>query len=473
MVDPNDTQFGGAQTGFGDWQATTSGAGTTPESNTDGDNLSDLLEYALGGNPSTGVPVMPLRPTECVGLFLTETATGTVDAKYTRPTGRPDVSYTIEKSTNLTAWTNAGLTGTVVNNGDSTETVTFTNVDGGTAGGFLRIRVTQTSGGAASAATRPAGWCANTLAGRNQTFGCPFITKAIYVGTVTSTGASSVNVTDSGDVRTLFASGKAYYIEFTSGTAEGHRIDVVTASSSSQSLALNLASVRNTTSTIPAGAVGSSFELRAHNTLGELLPKAKFRGATGFGNADQVQAWTGTGFSTYYLLDARPGAPQFYHWASQGSTTTAESTVVAPAQGVFVRHANLADTQRIICTGEVRNNDFIYKFSPGQNLISGAYPIPESGADRAWTIANGFRGTTAFTSSDQILVWRADADTAQSGYSTYYMLNGGNPSFQYWSIQGGAVNHNATKIFTPCRANFIRITAPAAFQVKSPAPVLP
>jgi hypothetical protein len=64
------------------------------------DGYANLVKYALGHNPKApNTSELPVTSASATDWIYT----------YTRPTDRPDVTYTVEVSTNLTSWTNASV----------------------------------------------------------------------------------------------------------------------------------------------------------------------------------------------------------------------------------------------------------------------------------------------------------------------------------------------------------------------------
>lgn len=82
--------------GFSAWQSTTPGAGTSATADNDKDGWVDLIEYALGGNPDSGVTPG--------GAPRVDASSGTTDFAYTRPAGRADLIYTLEGSVDCDKW---------------------------------------------------------------------------------------------------------------------------------------------------------------------------------------------------------------------------------------------------------------------------------------------------------------------------------------------------------------------------------
>ncbi|MCW1886681.1 family 20 glycosylhydrolase [Luteolibacter flavescens] len=108
--------------GFTAWLANTPGAGSGPESNTDGDAWPDLVEYALGGDPATGVAP--------VGLPALSTTSGTVSLSYLRPLDRGDILYELQGSTTGQLWHLISDIAPVVSSQDGMQSVTYPDLRG-------------------------------------------------------------------------------------------------------------------------------------------------------------------------------------------------------------------------------------------------------------------------------------------------------------------------------------------------------
>ena len=127
---------------WGDWveSARNPNKDTTPGSNRDSDEYSDLLEYALGESPGT-----PLHGS--VG-FRIERSAHTVEAVYERPFALEDVRYFLEGSTDMETWFTVGgdELASVSRAGDGMESVRFQEIDvltpvQGVRPSYLRLRV--------------------------------------------------------------------------------------------------------------------------------------------------------------------------------------------------------------------------------------------------------------------------------------------------------------------------------------------
>ncbi len=100
----------------------------------DGDGLTNLLEYALGLDPrntdTTGLPEMSTTETDWVYT-------------YTRPTDREDITYEVVISTDLSGWSAAGVTHTLISTSGVTQTWQATAPFSAGNNIFFRLKVTQ------------------------------------------------------------------------------------------------------------------------------------------------------------------------------------------------------------------------------------------------------------------------------------------------------------------------------------------
>ena len=144
--------------------------------------------------------------------------------------------------------------------------------------------------------------------------------------------------------QSVLVTGQAYYLEATSGTLEGERLEIDVASTmlaNSGTVAVDLNSPRSTVSSLAVGATnGCTFAIRAHVTL------AKFQAMMSpamVGNniaalADSVMLYGSGGFTTFYLR------ADGVTWRRSGSTTDYATLVIAPDQPVLVQLRSGAKT---------------------------------------------------------------------------------------------------------------------------------
>ncbi len=493
----NDTSPGGygglpapvVVTPFQEWQNQTPDSGTGPAANQDFDRLTDLQEYAFASDPSTGVPVVlsngaPVNGTVVAGDtgLQVAKANGAYDVSYRRPLGgRSDVTYTLQQSSDLSTWTDVTATPTTTPNQNGTETVKWTAL--GTAGqtGFVRMKLVLASP-ATTQYSWVEGWQSINVVGKYQTAAHNLVKKPVYSDTIfVASGVTlSPYAADSRDLRTYMVPTKSYYVEISNGANAGHRFDVNYAATTDKSIALNLSSVNNTATTLPAGLVGAQFLLREHVTLADVLPKEVFTGSTSPTAADQAQIFQNGVWVPYYLLDATVAG--FYYWSKPGGIVNWDGLVIPPGTAVLAKHFNTASTSLICQTGEVRANVFRTSVGTGSTLHSGGYPLDDTPNARTYTVGTGFVGNTSPVGTDQIQLWLGDATPNASGYGVRYLLNAGTPALQYWSPVGTLQNLNTTPFLLRGRGQFIKryqatvplnLVMPRPWEPAAALPVLP
>ena len=106
---------------------------TSPEGNPDGDNYANLMEFALGLDPS--VPNQGVTPLQVEATTLTFT--------YARPNAVTDVTYQVEWSASLDApvWSTTGVTQQILGDNGVTRTLRATLPRGATGQRFVRLKV--------------------------------------------------------------------------------------------------------------------------------------------------------------------------------------------------------------------------------------------------------------------------------------------------------------------------------------------
>ena len=107
---------------------------TGPNADYDKDGIANLVEYALGLNPkaasTTGLPEVARTSTEWTFT-------------YTRPAARTDVTYVVQCSSNLGAWTDVTTTHTLVSTANGVQIWRATVPTSGNANCFFRLRVSR------------------------------------------------------------------------------------------------------------------------------------------------------------------------------------------------------------------------------------------------------------------------------------------------------------------------------------------
>ena len=458
-----------------------SGGSALPSANPDGDAYSNLIEYALGLNPVGGA--------DNAGAAFTVSHNGTsggVDVRLRRRHGgQSDLTYTLELLPNLSAasWTSTAITPTVVNNADGTETLTFASVDTdpaltGSISGLVRIRVSLDANHdgipEATDTTAIMGWQSQTLSVQNQTYSAPYAPTAVFTGTVDGVTGSSLDLTTSAagtSLTSLFSTGIEYYVEVMSGTEEGNRWEIDEAGSTATSLLLQPAQSRSTQATVPVDLAGNLIAVRPHWRMSDVFPLGTYHATNISSTADQVLLWdsTANGYITLWLANYF-GQPHWHQVGVASLTTTEDSRVISPADGVFARpHFG---TVNAFSTGQLRTWKFALPLKAGTNFIGNPYPAAQSPLLRLMTTGNGFTGSFSSSSSDRMYFWNGDTSAA-TGYTTYQLFKGGHT--EIWKVVGSTdlvTDYGQQSLFTSCHATFINSIKGKANWV-IPAPVVP
>lgn len=450
-----------AQGTWAAWQLANPLSGqNAPLQNPDGDTAANLLEFALGENPSSGAAAQDR-------FRLVSNSVGGVNAILTRPQGLTGITMQLMVATALSrsmSWTVAGLTPQVTNHGDGTESLTFASLDrlplllaGGR--GFVRVEVTLPSSGE-KAHTAVWFWDRRNFAVGNRSFGPTPLQRERFSGRVVS-GSSLLEMAASAgtvSIRSRLDTARAAYAEVLDGAHEGHRFEIAPTQTTATSLAINAASPRNTRSPVPSLS-GARVVVRDHWTLGELFPSAGWTGATSPTLADKIRFFDSSRnlWQTFWLLNLQGQL----RWVLQGdsSLTDQSLTVIPPGVGALVQRVG-SERQQVFF-GVLRANAFVLPVAAGTAFLAGGWPIDQSPADRSMLAADGFVGAASAVSADRILMWMPDTQpTAPQGYHTMFLLSAGS-ALRFWTHDGSSnlQNLNQSPIFSSQQAFFVRFQA--------------
>ncbi len=451
---------------FADWATANglSGGSGAPLGSADGDAFSNLMKYALGMNPSSGGN----NP----GAAFTVTKNGTsgkMDVTlHRRHGGEGDLTYTLQvlPTLNGAAWTTSAVTPTIVDNGDGTETLTFSSLDNdpalvGSNYGFVRILVSLDAnhdGVPEATDTSPIlGWQHRALAVQNQTYAVPFVLSPVFTGTVGAVAGNALDVTTSvgtGNFASLLTAGLSYYVEVMAGNNQGQRWEVDAANSSATGIALLPGDAHSTQNTVPASLVGDLIAVRPHWRVADLFPPATYHATNNASTADQILVWdsAGGGYVTLWLANYFSQA----HWHKVGDavlTDTEDNRIIGPCDGLFARPKLSAVNASAM--GQLRTWKVACPLVAGANFVGNPFPVGQSPLDRSMTFANGFTASTNPVNADRIYFWNGDA-APTTGYTTYHLLKQG--SLEIWKIVGSTdltTNYGTQTLFMPGTAAFI------------------
>jgi hypothetical protein len=415
----------------------------------DGDDLNNLLEYALALAPK--IPDVSGRPT-------LSTSNGALTLSYLRRTDVGDLTYTVEASNDLVSWT-SGPTVTaessVTTLSPSREQVIVKDATSlsATTRRFLRLRVNHSSG--AVAKTVPLGAIRPTFAAGNRFSGMSLVNPAVARGSIASHSSAAITLSYAGrSIGAALTTGTDYFVELTgpvSGTYVGARLEVDVAAtklSDNNTITVLPGSPRSTLSTLPAssGLAGHTLVVRPHVTLGQILGTKNnplMQGATVVASADQVQLLNpqSQAFETYYFLRNSTGSVA--QWTKIGGGSANQDALPIPPGVGMVVVRNTASAVTLDWLGEVRTNRSAQPLVAGNNLVSQPVPIDSSPVQRALTFANGATGSTVTTQADNL-------QTLVGGViQTYYLLRNASGSVEQWTrIGSGTTNQNNAVLFT-------------------------
>ena len=426
---------------FQQWQSVTSRAGSSPSDNWDGDLWSDLAEFALGSDPSSGLTVLAGTSTPA-GLLITIENDGSIVPHVWLPLDREDIAVTLETSADLVNWADSGISPADTAH-SSLILRAWTLASSQT--GFARLRITL--GTSVSTVTPPLGWSSVAITPSIQTLGVTLQPKTLYAGSAYDIVGESLvlQASESRNILANLPTDKELYVEFIEGHAEGHCVNVNLSQSTSTTLSLDLSHALNTTSTLPENIRGDRFVLRTRETLNEVFPKEWFNGGLSQTSSDRIERWNGTGWSTWWLLDLSPGS-SIRRWVQGGDSTLAskDNTPLSNLEAFLVRRMQQPPIlyQDV---GEVRVSRRRYNLAGGATFVSGAYPFDASPVQLGFVVANGFVGTTNTTTASKFNIWSGDVTPGPSPSWTSYWLFG--TSTPYWVKTGTFTSVNHSPLF--------------------------
>lgn len=398
------------------WQSLTKEIGA-PGDDLDGDGAVNLVEYALGTDPASGlkIPYFTLQ---------TDPVTNRVDALVTRPSGgRPDIFHQLETLSDLRSesWSPLSITPSVRQNNDGTETLRYSDVATLGSQGFLRVKInldTDLNGRAeAVAVSSTQAWIRRDITGR-QSFSMPLLLPEVFRGKNPS------------GIKTALQKNRSYYVEILSGPQTGQRYDLDEASTSDRALAFE-STAPNLTDVIVA--------VRPHWTVDALFPADTFSSGTEASSADSL-----------LFFDAKAGSFVTTWLSADGWTGSSNgSRVIAPGEGLLIhaRHSTIPLT----FTGTVRDTKLHLPILAGTQFIGSGFPVHHSLQTLGFSSASGFTAATLPEQATRLRLWNGDNDSAASSYRSLYLQSA--PSV--WLDESNLLDVGQQLLIEPTRAWFL------------------
>lgn len=451
---------------FNYWSQSTIGAGGTPTADNDGDLTPDLLEYAFGTDPASGVKTSSRHG------IVHNTVSNTFDAFYTIPEqGLNDIKITVKTLADLAnspaGWTTTSITPTSLSNGDGTRTITFSNLESdptinGSSLGFVRFEVAldedQDGSPELVIATSATGFQRRVLPTEIVTWGPSFPTPAILECRIDAIMGNTLDLgtsLGSQNLENLFTANTSYYLEIQTGDDSGHRLAIDSAASNGKTLVVDPSSQLSTLSTL-SSLQDANAAIRPLRTLASAFPPALYNATNGPATADRVMLFPSASqnFQTYWLFNKIGGSI----WVREGDSELVDEGTLTlnPQSGGFVHRRSSPQTQAL--TGIVRDHPFVFRLVQRQNLITNPWPMLASPTLRSMTPSNGFISSNNPVLADQITVWKSDTQPGSPSFDTFFLVKFG--MAEYWVKQGDSnlTNVNDALLFRPGTATFVKST---------------
>ena len=308
--------------------------------------------------------------------------------------------------------------------------------------------------GAANTSAPAAGVITRDLPVGITGFSFPLISSELLQGsgsganlpaTINGAAVMTIPLNSAQPPQSVLVAGQAYYLEATSGTLEGERLEIDVASTmlaNSGTVAVDLNSPRSTVSSLAVGATnGCTFAIRAHVTLAKFqaMMSPTLVGNNIAASADSVMLYGSGGFTTFYLR------ADGVTWRKSGSTTDYSTLVIAPDQPILVQLRSGAKT--ITHYGFPRQNDFRVNLPNGTGVAATGFPVDITPvqfgglANAGLPVQFSWLGNNIQSTADNILVF----DPAKSSFTSYYLRSDG----LTWRTAGNANSFSSTTILKP------------------------
>jgi hypothetical protein len=442
-----------------------------PLVDSDGDGLSNLIEYSVGSDP--------LDPTDAnTGIinFITQDNLGNrylaMQYKSRNDVTAAQLRYAPEVSADKLTWysdwkdvvvinvTAADSTFNWVTVRDATPITpaearfmrlhvlsgTFPSPSPGPGPTYLLVHGTVRSGVVES--TSPI--CVGTdtvirgsgsLGSTTTLFSQRMVSPILSAGKITSISSSGINDTNAAFVTGQFGTnGMPAYLEFDNGTM----LDIVNTTPQSVSLVANVTGL----------AVGDAYRIRAHSTVASIFGINNAAGLTGGPNASQADTVTllipETQQTITLFYYANPSFTTWEGWVRQDTFSPDPNEIIYPEQGIMIRRIIPGDLNLFLC-GPIKSGPTVVPVQPGYNLVGtlkSLSTVPVSGLNLFTGFSStGVIGGTQPSTGDNLIMVNQDGSVA----TFFYFYSPG--VFQGWvnasgyTLAGGVLIPPGTAFF--------------------------
>lgn len=423
----------------------------------DGDGLTNLVEYAVGSNPFNSSD-----GNDGLIIFITQDgANHYLAMQYKRRTDAADLAlqYLPEVSADKLTWysDNAhvlALSVTPLNNSFDWVTVRDTTPITAAAARFIRLHVLL----GPIESFSPVWIGSDTVIHANNLtlFSQRMVRPILSAGVVATLSANSLTVTNSLTNNEFGTNGLPAYVEFDNGAM----IDIANTSAKTVALAGNAAGF---------SPVGSPYRIRGHFTVATLFGTNNEAGLVAGPNpakADNIMLMIPETQNTLTIFwYSNPSFTTWQGWVRADTFTPAADEVVYPEEGVMVGRIAPTDANLYLC-GPVKTGVALAPILPGYNLLGTLKSL--SGVtlsalnlytgDPATGVASGLNPSQG----DNLLV--VNPDGSVTTYFYYFKAN----LYSGWVDANGFTLAGNTLI-PPGSAFFLNRQAPGAFNWTIPA----
>lgn len=383
-----------APSSYTEWQLKHGAGG--PDENDDVDSFDNLMEYALGLDPTSGV--LAKTPFEVV-------AAPGGDALLKRPAhARSDVRFILDGCVEGGNWQRlARVPRSLMSGGE--EILYWSELASdplfqGQAFGLVRLRVILDSnldGWAEHTSTSPTFAFLNRHFQASQaTLSMPLVLPEVYAGEVSVLNARRLAPAHAAGWKAALPPGTPAYAEIMEGPHAGHCLDLLLKDCSDTVLALAV--------DLPKGYAGSRLVVRPHRTLATLLPPGRFQSAGSAAEADRVLFFDQGVYRVHWLASIAKGSP---HWVSDATLQDSGAIPVRRDDGVFIHP---------------RRSGVDLWFA-GQLPVPRNPTAPERG--KRLVAVDAIPGTPlGVQEGDKLCIWRGDLSPGETGFVVHSFTGG-------------------------------------------------